>query len=146
MHFHTLCRLPVLRYIQCKHRLPAASVKLRNWHLAFPVSFPRKLILCQSFLADQPRKKELDKHGNLMYHNYRCEGNPPDREGAPCNGKRPSVRLDASSSGWDLCGRGGMADAPDLGSGALRRKSSSLFVRTIAFQGSKVERAVVAQW
>ena len=28
-------------------------------------------------------------------------------------------------------GRGGMADAPDLGSGAERRKSSSLFVRTI---------------
>ena len=27
-------------------------------------------------------------------------------------------------------GRGGMADAPDLGSGAERRKSSSLFVRT----------------
>ena len=27
------------------------------------------------------------------------------------------------------CGRGGMADAPDLGSGADRRKSSSLFVR-----------------
>ena len=31
-------------------------------------------------------------------------------------------------------GRGGMADAPDLGSGALRRKSSSLFVRTKAFK------------
>ena len=29
-----------------------------------------------------------------------------------------------------LSGRGGMADAPDLGSGAERRKSSSLFVRT----------------
>ncbi len=29
-----------------------------------------------------------------------------------------------------FCGRGGMADAPDLGSGALWRKSSSLFVRT----------------
>ena len=30
-----------------------------------------------------------------------------------------------------FCGRGGMADAPDLGSGAERRKSSSLFVRTV---------------
>ena len=29
------------------------------------------------------------------------------------------------------CGRGGMADAPDLGSGVERRKSSSLFVRTV---------------
>ena len=41
-----------------------------------------------------------------------------------------------SSPRWvtTLCGvfrgRGGMADAPDLGSGAERRKSSSLFVRT----------------
>ena len=40
------------------------------------------------------------------------------------------------------CGRGGMADAPDLGSGAERRKSSSLFVRTV----SRFPRyAVVAQ-
>ena len=31
---------------------------------------------------------------------------------------------------WGPCGRGGMADAPDLGSGVERRKSSSLFVRT----------------
>ena len=38
-----------------------------------------------------------------------------------------------------MCGRGGMADAPDLGSGVLRRKSSSLFVRTIS------QYAVVAQ-
>ena len=37
-------------------------------------------------------------------------------------------------------GRGGMADAPDLGSGAERRKSSSLFVRT-----SFLRYAVVAQ-
>ena len=29
------------------------------------------------------------------------------------------------------CGRGGMADAPDLGSGVERRMSSSLFARTI---------------
>ena len=35
------------------------------------------------------------------------------------------------------CGRGGMADALDLGSSALWRKSSSLFVRT--------KYAVVAQ-
>ena len=42
----------------------------------------------------------------------------------------------------DLCGRGGMADAPDLGSGAERRKSSSLFVRTTP----QMEHAVVAQW
>ena len=40
------------------------------------------------------------------------------------------------------CGRGGMADAPDLGSGVERRKSSSLFVRTV----SRFPRyAVVAQ-
>ena len=39
------------------------------------------------------------------------------------------------------CGRGGMADAPDLGSGAERRKSSSLFVRTV----SRFLHAVVAQ-
>ena len=40
------------------------------------------------------------------------------------------------------CGRGGMADAPDLGSGVARRKSSSLFVRTVSrFRGY----AVVAQ-
>ncbi len=39
------------------------------------------------------------------------------------------------------CGRGGMADAPDLGSGAARRKSSSLFVRTIyAVVAQLVER------
>ena len=31
------------------------------------------------------------------------------------------------------CGHGGMADAPDLGSGAFGRKSSSLFVRTVSF-------------
>ena len=30
----------------------------------------------------------------------------------------------------EICGRGGMADAPDLGSGALGRMSSSLFART----------------
>ena len=41
-------------------------------------------------------------------------------------------------------GRGGMADAPDLGSGVERRKSSSLFVRTVSrFPGSLY--AVVAQ-
>ena len=41
-----------------------------------------------------------------------------------------------------FCGRGGMADAPDLGSGVERRKSSSLFVRTV----SRFPRyAVVAQ-
>ena len=39
------------------------------------------------------------------------------------------------------CGRGGMADAPDLGSGAKWRMGSSPFARTIY-----VERAVVAQW
>ena len=43
-----------------------------------------------------------------------------------------------------FCGRGGMADAPDLGSGVERRKSSSLFVRTVSrFPGSLY--AVVAQ-
>ena len=36
------------------------------------------------------------------------------------------------------CGRGGMADAPDLGSGAHRRMGSSPFART-------TEYAVVAQ-
>ena len=43
-----------------------------------------------------------------------------------------------------FCGRGGMADAPDLGSGVERRKSSSLFVRTVSrFPGFLY--AVVAQ-
>ena len=50
----------------------------------------------------------------------------------------------------EACGHGGMADAPDLGSGALGRKSSSLFARTTFPSGchpvSFVERAVVAQW
>ena len=32
-----------------------------------------------------------------------------------------------------VCGRGGMADAPDLGSGVSRRMSSSLIVRTVSF-------------
>ena len=41
-----------------------------------------------------------------------------------------------------FCGRGGMADAPDLGSGAERRKSSSLFVRTVS---RFLPYAVVAQ-
>ena len=40
-----------------------------------------------------------------------------------------------------MCGRGGMADASDLGSGAVRCKSSSLFVRTIyAVVAQLVER------
>ena len=47
-------------------------------------------------------------------------------------------------------GRGGMADAPDLGSGAFGRMSSSLFVRTIPGPGVLSKRrankpAVVAQ-
>ena len=45
----------------------------------------------------------------------------------------------------DLCGRGGMADAPDLGSGVLWRKSSSLFVRTFSPDALR-GYAVVAQW
>ena len=44
-------------------------------------------------------------------------------------------------------GRGGMADAPDLGSGALRRMSSSLFARTTqaACGSSSVGRAPPCQ-
>ena len=45
-----------------------------------------------------------------------------------------------------VCGRGGMADAPDLGSGAPGRMSSSLIVRTVSFAPQRnVEHAVVAQ-
>ena len=45
------------------------------------------------------------------------------------------------------CGRGGMADAPDLGSGANWRMGSSPFARTnCVFRFSFSERAVVAQW
>ena len=46
-----------------------------------------------------------------------------------------------------VCGRGGMADAPDLGSGVLGRMSSSLIVRTVFLrtQANNVEHAVVAQ-
>ena len=54
-----------------------------------------------------------------------------------------------SSRGWVTSfqpsgtrGRGGMADAPDLGSGAPGRKSSSLFVRTTPHRDTY---AVVAQ-
>ena len=43
------------------------------------------------------------------------------------------------------CGRGGMADAPDLGSGAPRRMRSSLFARTISDFTNGQNRAVVAQ-
>ena len=45
-----------------------------------------------------------------------------------------------------VCGRGGMADAPDLGSGVSGRMSSSLIVRTVSFAPQRyVEHAVVAQ-
>ena len=40
-------------------------------------------------------------------------------------------------------GCGGMADAPDLGSGAERRKSSSLFVRTTLSNGACGSSSVV---
>ena len=47
-----------------------------------------------------------------------------------------------------VCGRGGMADAPDLGSGVFGRMSSSLIVRTVFLKkhpSKYVEHAVVAQ-
>ncbi len=43
-----------------------------------------------------------------------------------------------------LCGRGGMADAPDLGSGAFGCVSSSLVARTYVLSEAR-EYAVVAQ-
>ena len=50
-----------------------------------------------------------------------------------------------SHSAKETCGRGGMADAPDVGSGAKRRMGSSPFARTNSCP-SFLERAVVAQW
>ena len=43
-----------------------------------------------------------------------------------------------------MCGRGGMADAPDLGSGAFGCVSSSLVARTYVLSEAR-EYAVVAQ-
>ena len=73
-----------------------------------------------------------DRQRGLDIPDVSPEGNPlPRRPEFEPSAGRPS--LFPIEGGHILCGRGGMADAPDLGSGAFGRKSSSLFVRTVSF-------------
>lgn len=87
-----------------------------------------------------------DRQRGLDIPDVSPEGNPlPRRPEFEPSAGRPS--LFPIEGGHILCGRGGMADAPDLGSGAERRMSSSLFARTTRFfcGSSSVGRASPCQ-
>ena len=75
--------------------------------------------LCGSFRSGF-FSQGLDNFGDTIYNHKAC--------------KSETLLLQAKP-----CGRGGMADALDLGSSANRRGSSSLFARTICGSSSVVE-------
>ena len=75
----------------------------------------------------------IGRHAGLRYQWETMRVRVPP--GAPIGMKHknniPMQRPEPSRKLGSICGRGGMADAPDLGSGAARCKGSSPFARTI---------------